>query len=64
MQNAHLDLVHFGDGVYRKNENGTWQALWFVRDRTGSVVSVLDITDPSKDISDEGVLVSQMGQFS
>ena len=61
MQNAHLDLVHFGDGVYRKNENGTWQTLWFVRDQTGSVVSVLDITDPSKDISDEGVLVSQMG---
>lgn len=61
LQNAHLDLVHFGDGVYRKNENGTWQILWFVRDQTGSVVSVLDITDPSKDISDEGVLVSQMG---
>ena len=61
MQNAHLDLVHFGDGVYRKNENGTWQTLWFVRDRTGSVVSVLDISYPYRNISEEGVLVSQMG---
>ena len=61
MQNAHLDLVHFGDGVYRKNENRTWQTLWFVRDRTGSVVSVLDISYPYRNISDEGVLVSQMG---
>ena len=61
MQNAHLDLVHFGDVVYRKNENGTWQTLWFVRDRTGSVVSVLDISYPYRNISEEGVLVSQMG---
>ena len=64
MQNAHLDLVHFGDGVYRKHENGTLQTLWFVRSLTRSVVSVLDISYPYRNISDEGVLVSQTGQFS
>ena len=61
MQNAVPDIVHFGDGIYKRKPDGTWQTLWFVKDRTGSVVSVVDISSTIKNITHDGVIVSQMG---